>query len=103
MATQILAAGNTDVASSSFTVGEDECVLVSAFTSTGSDLPPGPVLTVQRQDLNGNYITLSTIGYGAVRLMMQCQHVTISMPGTYRVKRPDISMFDVEVGVQTGT
>lgn len=102
MATSILDAGVTEAVSDEFVVGDGECVLLCVYNPDGLNIPSGPVLTVQRADINGNFITLATVGYAAVRFAANMQQVTISMPGTYRVARPDISVWNFEVGVSLG-
>ncbi len=102
MATSILDAGLTEAYSDEITVADGDCVLLSVYNPDGLDIPAGPVLTVQRADINGNFITLATVGYANIRFMANMQQVTISMPGTYRVARPDISVWNFEIGVSQG-
>ena len=104
MATSILTAGTNEALSSTFTIADGDSVLVSVYTSTGENVPHGPVLSLQRADINGNFINVATVGFGRVTFSASCQQLTISSPGTYRVSRPDITPWGtVGVGIQTGT
>lgn len=102
MATSILAPGTTADESSTFTVADGESVLVSIYTDTGEDMPSGPVLSLKRADINGNFINVASPGVGRVTFTWGCQQVLVTSPGTYKVVRPDISAWDVAVGVQLG-
>lgn len=103
MATSILAAGTDEDVSSTVTVGDSDTVLLSVYTSTGDDMPHGVVLSLQRADINGNFINVSTVGFGRVIFTVGCQQLVITSPGTYRVARPDITPWGtVGVGIQTG-
>ena len=103
MATSVLAPATTAANSSTFTVADGATLLVSVYTSTGEDVPHGPVLSLQRADINGNFINVATVGFGRVTFSAACQQLAISSPGTYRVSRPDITPWGtVGVGVQTG-
>lgn len=102
MATSILEAGLTEGFSDEFTIADGECVLVSVYNPDGANVPAGPVLTIQRADINGNFITLATVAYSAIRFDTNMQQVTLSMPGTYRVARPDISAWNFEIGISLG-
>lgn len=102
MAAKILDPGLTEEVSSEFTVGDAEQIFIGVFTESGGDLPAGPVLRLQRADINGNFISVSTAGLGLIHLSKNCQQVTITSPGVYRVLRPDISAWGVAVGVQHG-
>ncbi|WAX21772.1 hypothetical protein [Stenotrophomonas phage RAS14] len=102
MATSILAPGLTEAVSDEFTIADGECVLLSVYNPDGLNMEVGPVLTVQRADINGNFITLATVQYSAIRFDANMQQVTLSMPGTYRVARPDISAWNFEIGISLG-
>lgn len=101
MATIVLSPGQDQAYSSNITVGTDEEVFVGAYTSDGTDLPSGVVLKLQRQDINGNFITASTVGYGLVLLTKSSQQFIINTAGVYRVSRPDITYAGKDVGVYT--
>jgi hypothetical protein len=102
MATSILAPAQFPGPSSEIVVGNDEQVIISIYTDIGGDVPHGPVLRLQREDINGNFMTVATPGYGKIFLSNGCQQVVITTPGTYRVLRPDITAWGVNVGVQEG-
>lgn len=102
MATSILAPALTAGNSSNITVGDDEQVIIAVYTDDGTDLPSGPVLSLQRQDINGNFIKVATPGFGQVYLSWGCQQILITTPGVYRVSRPDITVWGKAVGVQQG-
>jgi hypothetical protein len=102
MATSILELGLTEENSAEFTVEDCKFAILSVFTEDGSDMPIGPVLIVQRQDINGNFISLATVGNGNVFLMAGSQQAAIRLPGTYRVHRPDISVWNAPIGVSLG-
>lgn len=102
MATSILAPAQTDAYSSEITVGDNEQILIGIYTTDGADCPAGPALRLQREDINGNFITVATPGYGKVFFTQGCQQVLITTPGTYRVHRPDITPWETDIGVQQG-
>lgn len=102
MAESILDLGTDEAVSSEFTIEDCKYAILSVYTEDGSDLTYGPVLTVQRQDINGNFISLATVGNGNVFLMAGSQQATIRMPGTYRISRPDVSSWNIPVGVSLG-
>lgn len=101
MATSILDPGLTAANSTDIVVADGAKVLLSIFTDTGGDMPSGPVLSLQRADINGNFINVSTVGYGRITFTWGCQQLTLDTPGTYRVSRPDITVWGVGVGVQS--
>ena len=102
MATSILSPGTTEAESETFTVSAGESVLVSIFTGDGADMPSGPVLSLKRADINGNFINVATVGFGRVTFTWGCQQVEVTTPGTYKVTRPDIAFWGASVGVQLG-
>jgi len=102
MATSILTPGQTAADSAPFTVADGASLLVSIFTDTGSDMPSGPVLSLKRADINGNFINVATAGFGRITFTWGCQRILITSPGTYKVSRPDISVWGANIGVQTG-
>lgn len=98
--TEILSPGITQANSPNILIGDGEAVVVSIFTnSIIGDVPPGPVLRLQFRTITGGFQTVSTIQYGRVFLLNDCQQVVLSFPGTYRVARPDLSPWGVSVGV----
>lgn len=102
MATSILAPAQTAGPSAEIVVGDDEQVIIGIYTDTGGDIPSGPVLRLQREDINGNFMTVATPGYGRIFLSNGCQQIVITTPGTYRILRPDLTPWGVNVGVQEG-
>lgn len=102
MATSILAAGLTAAYSDTITVADGGSVLVSIYTDTGVNMPSGPVLSLEREDINGNFINVATVGFGRITFTWGCQQLVIDSPGTYRISRPDITVWGIAVGVQTG-
>lgn len=100
MATSILLPAQTEATSTEFTVEDAESVVVSIYTSNGKDLPAGPVLSLKRADINGNFINVATPGIGRVVFNNGSQQIVVSSPGTYLVYRPDLTPWDVDVGVQ---
>lgn len=102
MATSILTPGLAAAESSEITVGNGDSVLVSIYTDDGENMPSGPVLSLKRADINGNFINVATPGFGRITFTWGCQQMVITSPGTYKVSRPDISVWGVNIGVQTG-
>lgn len=102
MASSILAPGQTPANSSNITVGDGDRIIVAIYITGGGDAPAGPVLRLQRQDINGNFMTVSTPGYGQIFLNRSCQQLIITTPGVYRVNRPDITNWNTNIGVQLG-
>lgn len=102
MATSVLSPGVIASDSATFTVGDDENLLVSIYTDNGNNIPSGPVLSLKRADINGNFINVATVGFGRIAFTWGCQQILITTPGTYLVSRPNITVWNVNVGVQTG-
>ena len=102
MATSILTPGQTIEDSDTFTVTDGDTILVSIYTDDGNDMPSGPVLSLKRADINGNFINVATPGFGRITFTWGCQQLVITSPGTYKVSRPDISVWGTNIGVQTG-
>ncbi len=102
MATSVLSPAQTAADSSTFTVADGDSLLVSIYTDDGLDMPSGAVLSLKRADINGNFINVATAGFGRITFTWGCQQILITSPGTYKVVRPDISVWGVNVGVQTG-
>lgn len=103
MAINILTPGKDAMYSEEIVVGEDEQIVIALYTSNGSDCPNGVALRLQHRDINGNYMTVATPGYGPVFLGKNCQQILLTTPGTYRVYRPGSTHEgEVGVGVQQG-
>lgn len=102
MATSILSPGQAAQDSATFTVADGASLLVSIYTDDGENMPSGPVLSLKRADINGNFINVATPGFGRITFTWGCQQMVITSPGTYKVSRPDISVWGANIGVQTG-
>ncbi len=102
MATSILSPGQSAQDSATFTVADGASLLVSIYTDDGENMPSGAVLSLKRADINGNFINVATPGFGRITFTWGCQQMVITSPGTYKVTRPDISVWGTNVGVQTG-
>lgn len=68
MSESILFPGKTISYSSEILVEEGTSVLVSVYTGEGTDVGPGPVLTLEYKDLNGNWMKASSRPFGTIRL-----------------------------------
>ena len=102
MATSILAPAQFAAPSAEIVVGDDEEVIIAIYSDVAGDIPSGPVLRLQRKDINNNFMTVATPGYGKIFLSNGCQQIVITTPGTYRILRPNITAWGVNVGVQQG-
>lgn len=102
MAISILDAGTSQAFSNEITVSPGDSILLSIYTDIGVNMPSGPVLSLERQDINGNFINVATVGFGRVTFTWGMQQIVITSPGVYRVNRPDISFWGVSVGIQQG-
>ena len=98
----VLAPGVSEQASSDIVVTNSNGLPVSIFTDDGSEIPYGAILYLQRLTAAGVYVDVATAGYGKIVLNQQCNLFAISIPGTYKVLRPDISQFGVNIGVEAG-
>lgn len=101
-AISILAPGMTPAVSNEIEVAPGENVVVSIYTDTGEPIPYAISLYLQRKDVLDNFNDLSTLDYGFAALKRDSNMFVITTEGTYRVRRPDILAFGVNVGVQTG-
>ena len=100
MSESILFPGKSISYSSTITVEEGTSVLVAVYTGEGTDVGPGPVLTLEFLDMNGDWITASTQPYGVISFNQTVQQFTLVTPGTYRVSRPDLQPWNYNVGVE---
>lgn len=102
MPTQILAPGQTESYSSEITIGADQEVTIQIYSDNGGGIPYGPTFRLQRKTILNNFEDVATIDMGRVVLKSDLTVLVLSASGTYRVYRPDISAFGVNIGVQTG-
>lgn len=100
MSESILFPGKSISFSSLITVEEGTSVLVAVYTGEGTDVGPGPALTLEFLDMNGDWITASTQPYGVITFNQTVQQFTLVTPGTYRVSRPDLQPWNYNVGVE---
>lgn len=98
--TVVLAPGQTAANSSNIVVTSSESQVVAIYTDTdGVTVPPHVTMVVERQTAAGFFEPTSTAGVGTLLLSSASNVIHIVLPGTYRVRRPDISEFGVNVGV----
>lgn len=100
MPISVLLPGMTKTTSTEFTVDDGTYVLVSVYTDTGTDVPSGPVLTLETEDINGEWIKVATTPFGVITLHRLVQHLEVVSPGKYRVSRPDLTPWAANVGVE---
>lgn len=98
----VLTPGVSEQSSADIVVSNNNGLPVSIYTDDGSDIPYGAILYLRRLMPSGDYVDVSTAGYGKIVLNSQCNLFAISIPGTYKVYRPDISNFGVNIGVDAG-
>lgn len=98
----VLSPGVSAQASLDIVVTNSNGLPISIYTEDGSEIPYGVILYLQRLTPTGTYADVSTAGYGKIVLNQQCNLFAISIPGTYKVYRPDISQFGVSIGVDAG-
>ena len=92
MTTTVLAAGQTAAASSVITVGEGERVTVGIFAGSGA-IPYPVALNVRINSPGSDEI---------VAVLNRANNTTVlSGPGSFVVRRPDITAFGVNVGAFT--
>ena len=98
----VLTPGVSAQASSDIVVSNSNGLPICIYTDDGSEIPYGVILYLQRRTPTGAYADVSTAGYGKIVLTQQCNVFAISIPGVYKVFRPDISEFGVNIGVDAG-
>lgn len=103
MAESILFPGKSISYSATITVAEGTSVLVSVYTGEGVDVGPGPVLTLEFQDINGDWNIASTQPFGVIQLKQMVQQFVLATPGNYRISRPDLQAWNYNVGVEIYT
>lgn len=92
---------STNFAYSQEFVVEDCCyAVVSVYTDNGADAVSGPVLTLERQDLNGSFIEVINQEYGLACLKNDIQQLVIDASGTYRFSRPEIGVWGQGIGIE---
>lgn len=102
MATSIMEPGMTAEVSSTVAVEDGSSKLITLYTVDGTEIPYGIIFALERQTINGFFETVSISGVGRVILSKDSKSVLLTGIGVYRVKRPDISAFEMAVGVQEG-
>lgn len=102
MASSILAPGVSEAVSGEVEVLDSTGTVVSLYTDNGDPIPADVVLFLERKSITDNFERVATIDYGFIKLKRDCNVIAITTPGTYRIYRPDISNFFVNVGVQIG-
>lgn len=90
----VLAAAQTAATSSDIVVAAGSVVTVGLFSTSGS-IPPGFECTIDADTPGGSVY----VG----RLSHSCRNTVLSGPGTFRVRRPNISDVGVNIGVYTET
>jgi hypothetical protein len=99
-ASSILAPAQTPANSSVVTVVSGTPAYLALYTDTGVPVPDGVSLDVLRQTLEGSYLPFYIETLGRVTLNSAMTVIELAMPGSYMVKRPNITEFLVNVGVE---
>lgn len=100
MATELTAPGQTEENSSDIVVDEGATKLLSIYTDEdGVDVPYGVVIKLQKQNVLGFWRDVYSPDFGRVAMRHDLFDLVITSPGTYRLCRPDISAFGVNVGI----
>ena len=102
MASILITPGVSEQISPDIVVADSSGVAIGIYTEDGNRIPYGVVFDLERKTVAGNYQLVKTIDYGAVRLKYDLNVLLITTPGTYRVVRPDITEFGVNIGLQLG-
>lgn len=99
-ATSILAPAQTPATSTQFTIVAGTPTYLALYTDTGVPVPDGVSLDVERESVNGFFLPFFVEELGRVTLNSELTVLTLSIPGTYQVIRPNITEFSVNVGVE---
>lgn len=102
MASILIAPGVSEAISPDIVVTDTSGTPISIYTADGTSVPYGVVFDLERKNVAGTYQLVRTVEYGAIRLKHDMNMLLITTPGTYRVVRPDITEFGVNVGLQLG-
>lgn len=74
--------------------------MVCIYTNADPLQNESPALKIQRRNNSGVFDDAFVSGFGQLILTEKSLCVPISTTGTYRVYRPDISYYGVDMGVQ---
>jgi hypothetical protein len=99
-ASSILLPAQTPAESTVVAVVSGTPAYLALYTDTGVPVPDGVSLDVLRQTLQGTYLPFYMETLGRVTLNSALTVVELTIPGNYMVKRPDITEFLVNVGVE---
>lgn len=99
-AVSIMAPGQTAATSTSVTVVSGTPAYLALYTDVGSPVPDGVSFDVLRQTEAGFFVLFYLPVLGRVTLNSEMTVLTLTIPGTYQVVRPNITEFLVNVGVE---
>ena len=94
-----LAPGQTAAVSSTISVASGDIKVISIYAGTDVPIPAGVDMKLQRQNAVGNWQDVYAPELGHVVLQPTLLNVVVSGIGEYRVVRPNISVYGVNVGV----
>lgn len=104
MATSILTPALTEGYSSDININSGDHVTISIYPESGSIIEPGFYLTLERQNINGDYYKVTTSDMSAIQLKRDCNTIILVGEGTYRIFRPNLEELGITIpiGVQIG-
>ena len=97
MTTSILHPGKSATISSNFDV--DTTMVVAIYSNNGT-LPTNVWIGLQRKSINGSWIDVENIKLGKLILTKNVSIFQIISPGTYRLIRPDVNAYGVDIGAE---
>ncbi len=100
MSTVLLTAGRDQTLSSSIEVDTNEILQLTIFCPTANIPKDIPHFKVKRKNYLDIYESFSVASVGAVVMNGSVYSITIPYPGEYKVFRPDITDFDIDIGVE---
>ena len=100
-AATLLAPGNTELTSATFTVVNGSPATLVAYSGDSSPIEyPGKVI-LQRKKMLDVFENFSTVYDGNILFKEDSKSYNVDIPGVYRVYRPDLSQFtNLSVGVE---
>jgi hypothetical protein len=98
MSTVLLTAGRTKTLTSSIIVGENEVLQLTIFSPTVNIPKDIPLFRVKRKNVLDIYESFYL--NGVVAMSGSAYSLTISYPGEYKILRPDITAFDIDIGIE---
>lgn len=100
MTESILIPGTNYAYSQEFEVQDCCYAVIAVYTGNGKDVVAGPTITLERQDLSGDFLDVVSQESGLACLKFDLQQFVVDTAGKYRLRRDEIGVWGQDVGVE---